>query len=236
MRLHLISAPALALSLLYCGNANFLTAQNASDARVQMEHCIHWINAIVTPRQTFDPVNFCAGFETGNTSGLYTQNFIGLTMPGDTVAFSLRTPSKDGHEFLAATEDPTDDPQRIAATFFSRTPFTIQNVRLPAGMYKLFPYQLPEGWQLAIARQDGEWNDPLNPSQRLAQVEMNTVAMDYPYAKLYAYLHLISPHCGPAKPAWSIRELEFAFGDTDVSVCLRPEQIRPTPQDNLSER
>ena len=219
-----------------------------------MAHCVRWINATVPrlPDGSFDPVNFCSGFETGNVGGLYSNcsqtparpegdapgncNFIGLTMPGDTMAFSVRTPSRDGHEFLAATEDPANDPQRIAATFYSRTPFLMQDLRLPSGMYKLFPYQSSEGWKLVVARQDGEWNDAPNPSQYLGQVTMNTVAMDYPYTKLYAYLSLFSQRCPGAQPARNIRELEFAFGNTDVSVCLRPDQVSPIREEELSKR
>ena len=125
---------------------------------------------------------------------------------------------------------------RSAATFYSRTAFSIGSLKLTAGMYKLFPFQSQDGWRLAIARQEGDGTDALKPSQILGKVEMNTVATDRPPTDKLGVQLWFSPfpvQCPNAQSGRDVRELEFIFGSTDVSVCLRPDQVSPSRDDKV---
>lgn len=49
---------------------------------------------------------------------------------------------------------------------------------MPAGMYKLIPSKSPDGWSLAVAKQDGEWDDAKPTQQYLGSVQMKGSASD----------------------------------------------------------
>ena len=64
------------------------------------------------------------------------------------------------------------DSQHAAVTFYSTNSVWMGSLRLPAGMYKLIPSKSPDGWRLAVAKQDGESNDARRTQQYLGSVEL----------------------------------------------------------------
>jgi hypothetical protein len=252
MKSYSASALVLLCICLCFGNLHSLKAQdNFTASPTQTDMCVHWINGVVPAMTKLDPVEFCSGRKTSQGGWYSTKcrhggfvpgepapgncTFIGLNMPADTMAVNVQTVSADGHEFLAATTAPRADNQRAVAMFYSRTAVNVGGFKAPPGMYKLYPYETETGWKLSINRLRRETNGT-QTAQRLATVEMNTIAQDLPHDnKLETRFSLIARHCPGQQQGIQIRELEFAFGNTDVSVCMCPDQISPLPQDALTE-
>ena len=95
-------------------------------------------------------------------------------------AAGFSSATRDGSDLLGGTPDAAKDAQQAAATFYSRTAVWMGSLRVPAGMYRLIPSKSPDGWSLAVARQDGEWNDAKTAQQYLGSVAMKRSASDNP--------------------------------------------------------
>jgi hypothetical protein len=204
MRLRSVTVVALSLAFASCGSLT-LRAQDASVAsRTAIDSCVQWMKATVSAgvASPLDPTEFCSGIKRGNIGGWYSIRKCShptgslndatpgyCTSSGQLTAheawaagFSTAT-TPDGHELLEETSDIAKDLHRSAATFYSRTPVWMETLRLPAGMYELMPSKSPDGWKLAVARLDGEWNDVSNPRQYLGSVELKAAASDDPTGK-----------------------------------------------------
>jgi hypothetical protein len=96
---------------------------------------------------------------------------------------------------------------------------------VPAGMYKLVPSKSSDGWSLAVARLDGEWDDANAPQQYLGTVAMKRVAPGIEIGKDYLEIWAgnFAAGCEGGSPGIS-RELHLILGSTDLLVCIRPEQ------------
>jgi hypothetical protein len=248
--------------MLVCGSIA-VNAQNGPEpADTRVDRCIRWLKAIQPDQNILSATDVCRGVQTSNAGGHYslkcnstatirgTQwpsrcNFAGLVTPGDTLAVDFRTGSSGGWEFLAAW--PADaqhaaasgaDSQYAAATLYSRTDFAIGKDRLPAGLYKLFPRKDDEGWILDLAREDGEWDEPLSAGHPSWHARMNLIDGADPSKKQkpVADILAVPKRCPAASPVGTVRELEFSFGNRDVSVCLSLNQEPPSAPEEISKR
>jgi hypothetical protein len=244
----LAPATVLTLSFAFASSVSLLTlrAQDASVPPTEQDRCVQWMKATVPGISTLDPSDFCSGVKRGSTGGWYSiwkcgqaaQQLTGTpprycTSSGQLTAreawaagFSATT--TDGRELLNGTSDATKELHRSVATFYSRTPVWMGMLRLPAGMYELMPAQSPDGWKLDVATEHGDY---------LRSVGMETAASANPTGK---NLVISTKHWGEGCPApppdFSVRELDFSYGSTDLFVCLRPDQVPLSQEENISER
>lgn len=249
MTLRSVTVLALSFAFASCGSLT-LRAQDASVAsRTAIDSCVQWMKATVSAGVAgpLDPTEFCSGIKRGNICGWYSIWKCGhptgslndatpgyCTSSGQLTAheawaagFSTAT-TPDGHELLEETSDIAKDLHRSAATFYSRTPVWMETLRLPAGMYELMPTSTQAGWKLAVAKQHGEY---------LGSVEMKTAASDDPAGKnLVISTKYGSDACPGPSPDSNVRELHFSYGSTDLFVCLRPDQVPLSQEENISER
>jgi hypothetical protein len=247
----LASATALTLSFAFASSVSLLTlrAQDASVAPgTGIDGCVRWMKATVSGgvTRTLVPTDFCSGIKRGSTGGWYSVRKCGLpaeplsgatprycTSSGQLTAHEawaagFSTATTDGHELLDETSKITKDLHRSAATFYSRTPVWMGTLRLPAGMYELMPAQSPDGWKLDVATEHGDY---------LGSVRMETAASANPTGK---NLVISTKHwgegCPGPSPDFNVRELHFSCGSTDLFVCLRPDQVPLSQEENISER
>ncbi len=157
-----------------------------------------WIKATIpylrTPNdddlRKLDPAHFCAGIRRGTLGGWgavfkcgqsaehplrYCASFGGVNA-GDAWAARLSPQQRMEATFFDQNSDAVKGSQHAAVTFYSTYSVWMGSLRLPAGMYKLIPSKSPDGWRLAIAKQDGEWNDARHTRAFLGSVELKKVA------------------------------------------------------------
>lgn len=216
-----------------------------------VDRCIRWLKAI-EPNQDpsrLDPTSFCRGYRTGNVDGYWLScnpaqerggaadhcGFMGRVMPGDTLALSVITLSRDGHEFLDPDVEAGSDRRGMNATLYSRTDFVIDGTRLAAGLYRLSSYKSDEIWEMTFARIDGEWNDPGSAKQIVFRAGMRSNDDGSATDKLIDQMWLFSKHCGDSSRVSSLREFEFSFGTTDVSLCMNVIQALPLAGSGLGD-
>jgi hypothetical protein len=238
----------MTLSMVFAGSGSFsrLRAQDAAvtpDAETQ--RCVNWIKATVPVANMhgFDPAHFCSGIKDGNLGGWIATSQCGAspalftgTAPkycaswGEISAYEawaagFSSATKDGRELIEEASDSTKDAQRNAITFYSKTAVGMGSLRVPAGMYKLVPSKSSDGWSLAVARLDGEWDDANAPQQYLGTVAMKRVAPGIEIGKDYLEIWAgnFAAGCEGGSPGIS-RELHLILGSTDLLVCIRPEQ------------
>jgi hypothetical protein len=244
----------LAITILgLLSSSSSLSAQSAPQAQSPLvDRCIRWLEAIVPnpDRDKLDVAKFCRGYRTGNVDGLWSDckspgnsgqppshcSFEGRVMPGDTLALAISTPSHDGHEFLDAAAESGSDPYGVTATLYSRTDFVIDGTRMVAGLYRISPHKSGDSWELNFARLKREWNDPVAPEQFLWHASMKSNEDVQPTETLIYQMWILSKHCGAPSRVSSLREFEFRFGETDVSLCLDVMQAAPDPRDEVSKR
>jgi hypothetical protein len=114
----------------------------------------------------------------------------------------------------------------------------MENLRVPAGMYKLIPSKSADGWSLAVAKQDGEWSDDKAPQQYLGSVAMKGSASDNATGKhnLVISTRPCAEGCPGPSVNFEVRELHFMYGSSDLFVCIRPDQVPQNQEANISER
>ncbi len=251
------SMAVLTLSLAFAGSGalSSLIAQDAFVASAaDVNRCVKWMRATV-PARGPDPEDFCSGVFDGNLGGwgsLYkcgqrAEQLTG-TAPrycvssgeisaGEAWAAGFSSATRDGSDLLGGTSDAAKDSQQAAATFYSRTAVWMGSLRVPAGMYRLIPSKPPDGWSLAVAKQDGEWNDAKPAQQYLGSVAMKRSASDNPTGH---YLTIATRRwaegCSGPSPDHNVRELHFLQGSTDLFVCIRPDQVPKSQETNISEK
>ena len=252
----------LTLSLAFAGAAT-LSSLRAQDASVpsssEAYQCMKWMKATVPLLRTpgdgdlrrFDPAHFCSGIQEGGLGGWgavfkcgqsieqfsgkplrYCTSF-GEANAGDAWAAGFSSGTKDGSDLLDGTSDALKDSQRAAAIFYSTNSVWMESLRLPAGMYKLIPSNSPDGWRLAVAKQDGEWNDTRNTQQYLGSVELHSVASETPPGKSNLAISLgDGQRCPSPSVRRAVKELHFTYGNTDLFVCFRRDERQEA---NISE-
>jgi hypothetical protein len=252
------SVTVLTLSLAFAGSGAFssLAAQDALAPASDVNQCVKWMKATVSARVP-DPTEFCSGIWDGHLGGWDsvfkcgkpTQQLTG-TAPkyctssgqisaGEAWAVGFSSATRDGSDLLGGTSDPAKDSQQAAATFYSRTAVWMGNLRLPAGMYKLIPSKSPGGWGLAVAKQDGEWNDAKSTQQYLGIAQMKGSSSDSPTTgtdNLGISTRRWAQGCPGPSPDHNVRELHFSYGSTDLFMCIRPDQVSQRQETNIIER
>jgi hypothetical protein len=249
MKLGSVTTVTLFLTFVRAGALHSLRAQDASSpSSDDVYQCMKWIKATVPNLRTpndddlrkLDPAHFCAGIQEGTLGGWgavfkcgqsaeqplrYCASF-GEVNAGDAWAAGFSSTTKDGSDLLDENSDTVKGSQHAAVTFYSTYSVWMGSLRLPAGMYKLIPSKSPDGWRLAVAKQDGEWNDARHTQQFLGSVELKKVAPDNPPEKSNLGISL-GPgleRCLSPSVRRDIKELHFTYGSTDLFVCFRPNQ------------
>ena len=253
MKLGSVTVLTLSLAFVSSGAFSNLRAQDASvPSSSEVYQCMKWMKATVPNLRTpndgdlrkLDPAHFCAGIQEGGLGGWgavfkcgqsveqfsgtplrYCASF-GEVNAGDAWASGFSSTTKDGSDLLDGTSDIVKDSQHAAATFYSTNSVWMESLRLPAGMYKLIPSKSPDGWRLAVAKQDGEWNDARHTQQYLGSVELKRVASDNPPEKSNLAISL-GPgveRCPSPSVRRDVKELHFTYGSTDLFVCFRTDQ------------
>ncbi len=250
MKLSSVIVLTLSLAFEIFGASSSLRAQEASvPSSSEVEQCVKWMKATVPGLRTLDdadlrrvdPAHFCSGIQEGGLGGWGAVFQCGQpaeqlsgTAPrycasyGEidaghawTAGFSSRT--KYGSDLLDRNSGAASDLQH-AVTFYSTNSVWMESLRLPAGMYKLIPSKSPEGWRLAVAKQDGESSDAKHSQQYLGSVEMKSVASDYPPGTSLAISLGPGAECPGASARRDVRELHFTYESTDLFVCVRTDQ------------
>ena len=251
------SVTVLTLSLAFAGSGAFssLTAQDASVASASdVNQCVKWMKATVSARLP-DPTDFCSGVFDGHLGGWWsifkcghpTQRRTG-TAPryctssgqisaGEAWAAGFSSATRGGSDLLGGASDAAKGSQQAAATFYSRTAVWMERLRVPAGMYKLIPSKSPDGWSLAVDKQDGEWNEAKPTQQYLGSVQMKGSSSDRPTGhNLGISTRRWAVGCPGPSPDRNVRELHFLYGSTDLFVCVRPDQVPQSQEANISAR
>lgn len=257
------SVTILTLALAFAGSG--ARAQDASvNLDTQTQRCVNWIKATVPNLRTpddadlrkLDPVDFCSGVQSGSISGWFAVFKCGAspvlltgtapkycTSSGQITAHEawaagFSSATKDGSDFLAGSSDSAQDSQRNAATFFTATEVWLENLRVPAGIYKLIPSNSLDGWSLAVAKQDGELRDAALRQRYLGRVLLKGSSSDDPAGKhnLTILTGAWAERCGGQSPNFDVRELHFIYGSSDLFVCIRPEQVPHGQKATISER
>lgn len=234
---------AMSLTLAHAGR---LAAQVKSP-KEEMDRCVRWVEANATP-SLMDPVAFCSGREDEQriggwytsvcpNSGGYCQA-IGRVMKADTLGISVRTPSKDGHEFLSPSKDAVrPNVQSVDATLYSRTDFSIGDLKLKAGIYKLIPRHEAPGWRFTIVKSGGDSEKESALHDSIGTVDAKPIALDVaPMDTLRIQIYPMARNCPGPRLTLEFRELEFSFAGTDVALCIQPDQVAPVTADQLSQR
>ncbi len=249
MKLRFVQVLALSLAFANSGCPSTLRAQEASVAPdTETDRCVRWMKATVSGETTsiLNPADFCSGVKKGNVGGWYSIRKCGdptaqLTntaprycsssgqITGDEAwAAGFSSSSIDGRELLDEVPNTTRDPQHTAVVFYSRTAVWMEGLRVPAGMYELMPSKSPEGWNLAVARQE---EAPSGTRHPLGSVSLKgTASNDRTGKYLVISTKPWSERCPGPSPDTHIRELHFMYGSTDLFVCIRPDQARLSQQ------
>jgi hypothetical protein len=247
----------LILSLAFAcfgASSNLCAQDNPVASANDVRQCVEWLKASVSSRR-FTPEDFCSGNFDGHLSGwgsLYKcgkpAQQTGGTAPkycassgeisaGETWAAGFRSATKDGSDLLAGSSSATKDSQQPAVTFYSRTGVLMGDLRLAPGMYKLIPSKSPDGWTLAVAKQDGDWNEDKPAQPYLGSIPMKGGSSGHDVGR---NLGISNRHwatgCPGPEPDHEVRELHFQYGDTDLFVCVRPDQVLQRQEAAISER
>jgi hypothetical protein len=257
MKMWSVTFMTLSLVFAISGASSGLRAEDASVAPdTEMKRCVNWMKATVPGTSTLAPSDFCAGVKKdGSPDGWYsiwkcgqpTQQLPGATpryctssgqiTAGEAWAAGFSSTTKDGRDFFDADSEGAKDPHLIAATFYSRTAVWMENLRVPAGMYKLIPSKSPDGWSLAVAKLDGEWNDAKSSPQYLGSVQMKGSVSDNSTGhNLGISTKPWADGCPGPSSDFNVRELHFGDGSRNLFVCIRPDQVPQSQEARMSER
>ncbi|HEY0795910.1 MAG TPA: hypothetical protein VGD64_09040 [Acidisarcina sp.] len=163
----------------------------------------------------------------------------GRTMPGDTLAVGLTSATPDGRDLLAATQDSPNDPRHAGVILYSRTAATIGELRVPPGIVKLVPSRSAEGWKLTVIKQNGEWDEDEHPPLILGTMRLEQAVVEGPSQnELLLDLLPFPRSCPVGAGTRNIREIHMEYGDVDLFVCVRPDQVSAIASgpDSLRER
>jgi hypothetical protein len=258
----LSSVTVLTLSLAFVSSS--LRAQDASGTSISAEvaQCVKWVQATVPDLRPpndgdlrkLDAAHFCSGIEEGGLNGWWSifqcgnpaEQLPGMAprycassgeiYAGHTWAAGFRSTTKRGSDLLNESSGAASDLQH-AVTFYSASSVWMEDLRLPAGMYKLIPSKSADGWKLAVAKQSGESSDAEHAEQYLGSVAMKDEPRDATseQSNLGISVNRGGEGCPGPFPRRDIGELHFIYGATDLFVCLRPNQVQ-NQEAEISER
>jgi hypothetical protein len=255
----MLTRTVLTLSLAVVGSVAppSLIAQDATVApNSDLAKCVRWMKATVSEKIKVDPTDFCSGVQTGELGGWATVFDCGhspepLTStvpkycasrgdisPGHAWAVGYSSSTKYGSDLLDETSSAATDSQHAGATFYSTIPTRMENLRMPAGMYKLVPVKSPDGWKLKVAKQDGDSTDGADTVRSLGILDMKVGNHESSSGKTSLSLSM-DPRalgCSGPSPHFDRQELHFTYGSTDVYVCLQPDQVAQDQQASANGR
>jgi len=265
MKLSSVTVLTLSLAFVSSGASSSLRAQDASATSISEEvaQCVKWIQTTVPDLrppndgdlQKLDPTHFCPGIEEGGLNGWGavfkcgqpTEHLPGVApryctssgeiYAGHAWAAGFRSPTKRGSDLLDGNSSATSDSQH-AVTFYSVSSVWMEDLKLPAGMYKLIPSKSADGWKLAVAKQNEESSDAEHGQRYLGSVAMKAAPRDATseQTNLGILVRSGGEGCPGPSPRRDIGELHFTYGSTDVFVCLRPNQILENQEAEISGR
>jgi hypothetical protein len=259
----LSSVTVLTLSLAFVGSS--LRAQDASgtSSSAEVAQCVKWVQATVPDLRPpndgdlrkLDAAHFCSGIEEGGLNGWKAvfkcgqpaEQIPGMAprycassgeiYAGHTWAAGFRSTTKRGSDLLNGSSGAASDLQH-AVTFYSASSVWMENLRLPAGMYKLIPSKSADGWKLAVAKQIGESSDAEHVEQYLGSVAMKDEPRNAAseQSNLGISVDGGGEGCPGQFPRRDIGELHFTYGSADLFVCLRPNQVLQNQEAESNER
>jgi hypothetical protein len=261
-----VNVLVLSVVVAFSGNICSLGAQKAPiSPPTGFAQCAQWIKSTVSGqiKQTLDPTHFCAGIQDGSTGAWFSSGACegqadrlsdappthctssGRITRRETWAAGFRSSTIDGHEFFDESSNAPSDSYRSSAMFFSRTALWIEKLRLPAGMYWLKPLKSTDAWRLTIVNADQEENDATLPQQYLGSVQLKDAAAERRDAASSGHVgnvFLISiksrggDECRSLAKASTASELHFIYGNTDLYVCISPDEVPLDQGQSLSPR
>lgn len=224
--------------------ASFSTAihaQHGAASKADINRCSDWLKVIVPESAGVNAVAFCRGLKTeagpNEWSRVYHCGPAATSNAGSkkpyctssgsvgsdwTMAAAFTAEPEHGAELFPNTETgKAGEP----ATFYSRTPVHIGDLRIPAGMYRLTISRHADEWKMTVAPDSG---------QPLGTVPLKATGHPVSSANTDSVIQVLHSgnHC--AHPS-STRELIFSYDGVDLYACLRPEPIPPA-QDNAAAR
>jgi hypothetical protein len=266
MKLSSVTVLTLSLAFVSSGASSSLRAQEASATSISDEvaQCVKWMQATVPglrppndgDLRKLDPAHFCSGIEEGGLNGWGSvllkcgkpaEQLSGMApryctssgeiYAGHAWAAGFRSTTKRGSDLLDGKSGAVSDSQH-AVTFYSASSVWMEDLRLPAGMYKLIPSKSPDGWKLAVAKQDGESSDAEHAQQYLGSLAMKAAPRDATseQTNLGISVRRGGERCPGPSPRRDIGELHFIYGSTDLFVCLRPNQVLQRQEADISQR
>jgi hypothetical protein len=264
MKLSSVTVLTLSLAFVTSGASSSLRAQDASTSiSDEAARCVKWMQATVPDLRPpndgdlrkLDPAHFCSGIEEGGLNGWgavfqcgQPAEQVSGTAPryctssgeiyaGHAWAAGFRSTTKRGSDLLDGNSGAASDSQH-AVTFYSVSSVWMEDLRLPAGMYELIPSKSPDGWKLAVAKQNGESSNAEHAQRYLGSVAMKDAPRDATseQTNLGILVRSGGEGCPGPSPRRDIGELHFTYGSTDLFVCLRPNQVLQNQEAEISER
>jgi len=265
MKLSSVTVLTLSLAFVSSGASSSLRAQDASATSISEEvaQCVKWMQTTVPDLRApndgdlrkLDPTHFCSGIEEGGLNGWgavfkcgqpaeqlpgvaprYCTSS-GEIYAGHAWAAGFRSTTKRGSDLLDGNSGGPSDSQH-AVTFYSASSVWMEDLRLPAGMYRLIPSKSADGWKLAVAKENGESSDAEHAQRYLGSVAMKDAPRDATSGptSLGISVHRGGERCPGPSPRRDIGELHFIYGSTDIFVCLHPNQVLENQEAEISER
>ena len=104
-----------------------------------------------------------------------------MEVPGGTVLVDYGRPSMRGRKIMGGLV-PWGKVWRTGANaathLVTDVDLQVGGVHLPKGRYTLYTLPSPEGWQLIVNRQTGQWGTQYDAGRDLARIPMRTTRMD----------------------------------------------------------
>ena len=222
--------------------AHRLMAQDtAATPNSDLAQCVKWLTATVSEKIALDPTAVCSGVKKGdlgewitefgcgpkpealNSTPRYCATW-GEIRPSRVWAVGYSSSTKYGSDLLDETSNIDTDPQHAGATFYSTMPMLMENLSMPAGMYKLIPVKAPDGWKLKVVKQDSEAADTAQRWQSLGIVDMKAREQAENLERRYLSISTDRRALGCPGPnsRLDLQELHFTYESTDVYVCVHP--------------
>ena len=225
-----------------------------STASHAVEQCVHWMKSMPSAPTSIDPVLFCSGLPTGerkvsgwgsalrqcrpkadDPSKLALQasrcESSGYIRPGDTLAIFYKTVTSDSANIAQQGNEAPDPSISTSVMLYTRTPAQIGDLRVPAGLMKLVPSFENEKWQFTVISEKSQFDAEESP-QPIGVVRLKADSLQ-PAQKRNFIFHLsaFATKCSNDSSIFTIRELHMNYNDSDLFVCIRPDQIAPqSPQ------
>lgn len=231
------------------GGAVGTTAQTVTATPKDVARCVQWLKDLLPQTIQVDPAAFCAGikpegapdgFAAVQQCGPAVEKSVGLPRPyctssgilapGWTIAAGYTAASQNGNELFS--EGRTGTAAWPPPMLYSRTPVHVGALRLAAGLYRLEPSRMPDGWMLTVVPESEDSAAPAQQPLGTITLKTDTRFVSNVSGDLAITVQGNPPRCGDPGHA---RELAFTYNGTDLYACLHSEPVPPA-QDTAANR